>query len=65
MPTENKTLVSEADIQNALKSLEGWEYDTGKKALRRVWQFQKFVPTMKLVRTPIGGRCFLTSPDRP
>lgn len=50
MPTEDKTLVDESEIQSALKSLDGWEYDSSKKLLRRVWTFEKFVPTMAFVR---------------
>ena len=48
---EDKTLVTEDEIRKALKDLEGWEYDGENKALQRVWQFQKFVPTMAFVRT--------------
>lgn len=48
---EDKTLVTEDEIREALKGLEGWEYDAENKALQRVWKFQKFVPTMAFVRT--------------
>ena len=48
--TENKTLVGEDQIRDALGSLEGWEYVEDQKALRRVWEFDKFVPTMAFVR---------------
>lgn len=48
---EDKTLVTEDEIREALKDLEGWEYDGTNKALQRVWEFQKFVPTMAFVRT--------------
>lgn len=48
---EDKTLVTEDEIREALKDLEGWEYDGKNRALRRVWKFQKFVPTMAFVRT--------------
>ena len=48
---ENKTLVTEEQIREALKALAGWEYDRESKALQRVWRFQKFVPTMAFVRT--------------
>ncbi len=48
---ENKARVSEAEIRSALETLEGWQYDAEKKELRRVWNFQKFVPTMVFVRT--------------
>jgi len=51
MAVEDKTLVSEDEIRETLKSLEGWEYDPQKRALRRIWRFEKFVPTMSLVRT--------------
>ena len=50
MPVEDKTLIGEAEIRKALEALKGWEYDAGKKELRRVWKFQRFVPTMALVR---------------
>ncbi len=48
---ENKARVSEDEIRRALETLEGWQYDAGKKELRRIWNFQKFVPTMGFVRT--------------
>ena len=48
---EDKTLVTEDEIREALKDLEGWEYDRENRALQRVWEFQKFVPTMAFVRT--------------
>jgi 4a-hydroxytetrahydrobiopterin dehydratase len=48
---EDKTLVTEEQIREALKDLEGWEYDRESKALQRIWRFQKFVPTMAFVRT--------------
>lgn len=48
---EDKTLVTEDEIREALKDLEGWEYDPENRALQRVWSFQKFVPTMAFVRT--------------
>tara|TARA_B100001013_G_C24264809_1_gene306407 strand:+ start:50 stop:355 length:306 start_codon:yes stop_codon:yes gene_type:complete len=50
MSFENKTLVSEKEIQKQLLGLEGWEYDSNKKELNRVWVFKKFVPTMAFVR---------------
>ena len=50
MSVEDKTLVSEAEIRDALAGLDGWEYDVGKKELRRAWKFEKFVPTMAFVR---------------
>ncbi len=51
MPVKDKALVSEEEIRSALAGLEGWEYDAEKKELRRVWKFEKFVPTMAFVRT--------------
>ena len=48
---EDKTMVTEEEILEALKDLEGWEYDRETRALQRVWKFQKFVPTMAFVRT--------------
>jgi 4a-hydroxytetrahydrobiopterin dehydratase len=48
---EDKTRVTEEEILEALKDLEGWEYDRETRALHRVWKFQKFVPTMAFVRT--------------
>ncbi len=48
---EDKTLVTEDEIREALKGLEGWEYDGESKSIQRVWKFQKFVPTMAFVRT--------------
>ena len=48
---EDKTLVTEEQIREALNDLEGWEYDRESKSLQRIWRFQKFVPTMAFVRT--------------
>ena len=50
MPKEDKTLVSDGEIQAAAADLAGWEYDASRKELRRVWKFEKFVPTMVFVR---------------
>jgi pterin-4a-carbinolamine dehydratase len=53
---EDKTLVGEEEIRQALSELEGWEYDSAKRELRRVWKFEKFVPTMAFVRPdPFGA----------
>lgn len=51
MAVEDKTLLSEADIQAEVAKLEGWEYLSDTKELQRVWEFEKFVPTMEFVRT--------------
>lgn len=50
MTTEDKTILTEAKIQQALSSLEGWEYIASEKTLQRVWRFDKFVPTMAFIR---------------
>ena len=50
MALENKVVLSEEAIQTEVEALEGWEYLSGSKELRRVWQFDKFVPTMAFVR---------------
>ena len=50
MALENKVVLSEEAIQTEVEALEGWEYLSGSKVLRRVWQFDKFVPTMAFVR---------------
>ena len=47
---EDKTLLSEDRIQTEVARLDGWEYLSDSKSMRRVWQFQKFLPTMALVR---------------
>ena len=50
MTTEDKTILTEAEIQQALSSLEGWEYIASEKTLQRIWRFDKFVPTMAFIR---------------
>ena len=50
MPVENKTIVTEEEIRSSLADLEGWEYVASEKALQRVWNFEKFVPTMAFIR---------------
>ena len=47
---EDKTRVSEDEIRQALSDLEGREYDPAKRELRRIWKFERFVPTMAFVR---------------
>jgi pterin-4a-carbinolamine dehydratase len=47
---ENKTVITEAGIHDALKDLTGWKYDAELKEISRVWKFEKFVPTMVFVR---------------
>ena len=50
MALANKVVHSEEAIQTEIEALVGWEYLSGSKELRRVWQFDKFVPTMAFVR---------------
>ena len=50
MPTEDKTLLSEEEIKTEVANLDGWDYLEETKELRRVWHFEKFVPTMAFVR---------------
>ncbi len=50
MSVEDKTRVTEEEIRRELAGLAGWEYDPDRKELRRVWAFEKFVPTMAFVR---------------
>lgn len=51
MATEDKTVLNEAEILSELALLDGWEYLSDTHELRRVWQFEKFVPTMAFVRS--------------
>ncbi|MGA1195458.1 MAG: 4a-hydroxytetrahydrobiopterin dehydratase [Candidatus Latescibacterota bacterium] len=51
MAIEDKTVLSEKEILSELAHLDGWEYVSEMRALRRVWQFEKFVPTMAFVRS--------------
>lgn len=48
---ENKTVLNEAEIKAEVSQLDGWSYLPETKELQRVWNFQKFVPTMVFVRT--------------
>ncbi len=50
MSTEDKTIVTEDEIEAALSELEGWEYVSSEKTLQRIWSFDRFVPTMVFVR---------------
>ena len=50
MKTEDKSGVSEEEIQAVVGGLEGWSYDVDEKALIRQWQFEKYVPTMAFIR---------------
>ena len=50
MKEEDKTLVSEAEIEQRVSELTGWTYDAEAKSLVRVWSFEKFVPTMAFIR---------------
>lgn len=51
MAVEDKTLLTEDEIQTEVAGLDGWEYLAETSELCRVWHFEKFVPTMELVRT--------------
>jgi len=51
MATEDKTVLNEADILAEVAHLDGWDYIPDTHELRRVWQFEKFVPTMVFVRS--------------
>ena len=42
--------MSTDEIASEIENLEGWEYLPKTCELCRVWQFEKFVPTMVLVR---------------
>ena len=50
MGVEDKTILSDTEVQTEVASLDGWDYLPETKELRRVWQFEKFVPTMIFVR---------------
>lgn len=50
MTVEDKTVVTEEEIESAIGGLDGWTYDREGKALVREWQFEKFVPTMAFIR---------------
>ncbi len=50
MGIEDKAVLSDDEIQAGVANLGGWEYDGDRKELRRVWNFEKFVPTMAFVR---------------
>lgn len=51
MAVEDKTLLTEAQIQAAVANLADWAYLPETHELQRVWHFEKFVPTMALIRT--------------
>ena len=48
---EDKSRLGDDEIRTELLRLEGWEYLPESRGLRRVWKFQRYVPTMSLVRT--------------
>lgn len=48
MATENKTLLNDAQIQEALRSLNGWRREGS--ALVREWKFEKFAQLMPFLR---------------
>lgn len=50
MANEEKTRLSDGEIQSEVSKLEGWDYLKATRELRRIWQFEKFVPTMAFVR---------------
>ncbi len=50
MIVENKTILTEKVIQVAIAQFTGWKYLPDTKELQREWKFQKFVPTMVLLR---------------
>ena len=50
MAIEDKTVLSDEMIAAVASELEGWVYLEASKELQRVWNFEKFVPTMALVR---------------
>ena len=50
MATEDKSIVTDEEIEEALSGLEGWDYIAPEKTLQRVWHFEKFVPTMVFIR---------------
>ena len=50
MKEEDKTVVSESEIEQAVSELSGWTYDADTRSLIRVWSFEKFVPTMAFIR---------------
>ncbi|MFT5369207.1 MAG: pterin-4a-carbinolamine dehydratase [Candidatus Latescibacterota bacterium] len=51
MAGEDKTVLDDEEIQAEVANLDGWDYLAETHELRRVWQFEKFVPTMVFVRT--------------
>lgn len=51
MTIEDKTVLNADEIASEVANLEGWTYLEDTRELCRVWQFEKFVPTMVLVRT--------------
>lgn len=51
MGVENKAILSADEVRAEVANLDGWDYLPETKELRRVWQFEKFVPTMIFVRT--------------
>ena len=50
MAIEDKTVLTEDAIRAEVAQLEGWEYLEDSRELQRVWNFEKFVPTMVFVR---------------
>lgn len=50
MPLEDKTVLTEEEITSEVALLDGWDYLAQSKELQRVWHFEKFVPTMVLIR---------------
>ncbi len=48
MPTENKTVLGSAQIEAALRTLNGWRREGD--ALVREWKFEKFAQLMPFLR---------------
>lgn len=50
MGIEDKTVLSDEEVQSEVTQLDNWEYLADTRELQRVWHFEKFVPTMEFVR---------------
>ncbi|MDA0710364.1 MAG: 4a-hydroxytetrahydrobiopterin dehydratase [bacterium] len=50
MAVEDKTRLSPQQIGIELRDLEGWVYLEQTRELCRVWVFERFVPTMAMLR---------------
>jgi len=47
---EDKTVLSDEEVQAEVAELDEWVYLTETSELQRVWHFEKFVSTMEFVR---------------